>query len=506
MSLPVNIHALLHGDTVEWDRIELKQGWNPEDIIHTIGAFANDINNWGGGYIFIGVEETDGKANLPPKGIEPIQLDKIQKELLNLSHRIQPYYAPVSQPYVINGKHILVIWAPGGDNRPYKVPATLGDKGQYRYYIRRGSSSVIANQQEEQLLFEMAKRIPFDDRINHHADISALSFGTIRSFLEEIKSTLSIEAPHMSLTELALQMHIATGPAEDLHPLNAGLLFFSEQPHIFFRGAKTEVILYDDATGSGFTEKLFTGPLHIQLRNVLSYLETNVIKEKVAKTSTKAEAIRVYNFPLAALEEIVANAFYHKSYELDNPIEINCFPDRIEILSFPGPLPPVSKTILKQKRIVARNYRNRRVGDFLKELKLTEGRATGFPTIYNSMEQNGSPLPLFETDDNFTYFLAVLPVHQSFLTSTGVHSANENLSARISEILKICLVPKKRSEILSDLGLSVQTKNYRKYIEPLLSNGLLALTEQNSVRSPQQRYYTTETGKAFLKKTSESAT
>ena len=38
---------------MEWERLEYKAGWNPEEIIHTICAFANDINNWGGGYIRI---------------------------------------------------------------------------------------------------------------------------------------------------------------------------------------------------------------------------------------------------------------------------------------------------------------------------------------------------------------------------------------------------------------------------------------------------------------------
>jgi ATP-dependent DNA helicase RecG len=55
MALPINIKEILNGHTVERDRIECKAGWNPEDIIHTICAFANDINNWGGGYIFVGI-------------------------------------------------------------------------------------------------------------------------------------------------------------------------------------------------------------------------------------------------------------------------------------------------------------------------------------------------------------------------------------------------------------------------------------------------------------------
>ena len=49
MALPVNIDDLINHRKVEWARIEYKEGWNPEKILHTLCAFANDIDNWGGG-------------------------------------------------------------------------------------------------------------------------------------------------------------------------------------------------------------------------------------------------------------------------------------------------------------------------------------------------------------------------------------------------------------------------------------------------------------------------
>lgn len=52
MTLPVNIEDVLHARTVESERVEFKQGWNPEAVLHTICAFANDFHNLGGGYIF----------------------------------------------------------------------------------------------------------------------------------------------------------------------------------------------------------------------------------------------------------------------------------------------------------------------------------------------------------------------------------------------------------------------------------------------------------------------
>ena len=61
MSLPTNIDDVLRGQTVEWERLEFKQGWNPKAVLHTMCAFASDFHNFGGGYILIGVAENQGQ-------------------------------------------------------------------------------------------------------------------------------------------------------------------------------------------------------------------------------------------------------------------------------------------------------------------------------------------------------------------------------------------------------------------------------------------------------------
>lgn len=50
MPLPINITSLISKKTIEDSRIEYKRSWNPERILHTICAFANDYENIGGGY------------------------------------------------------------------------------------------------------------------------------------------------------------------------------------------------------------------------------------------------------------------------------------------------------------------------------------------------------------------------------------------------------------------------------------------------------------------------
>lgn len=63
----------------------------------------------------------------------------------------------------------------------------------------------------------------------------------------------------------------------------------------------------------------------------------------------------------------------------------------------------------------SRRYRNRRLGEFLKELELTEGRATGIPTIQDGLQANGSPSAKIETDEERTYFLIDIPCHPDFI-------------------------------------------------------------------------------------------
>ena len=90
VALPINIDSLLRRRTIEGERVEYKAAWNPQSILRTLGAFANDFHNLGGGYVVLGVEEQDGRPVLPPKGLDPDSIDAIQKELLNLGCQASP--------------------------------------------------------------------------------------------------------------------------------------------------------------------------------------------------------------------------------------------------------------------------------------------------------------------------------------------------------------------------------------------------------------------------------
>ena len=138
----------------------------------------------------------------------------------------------------------------------------------------------------------------------------------------------------------------------------------------------------------------------------------------------------------------MSNAVYHRGYDVREPIEVRVEQDRIEIVSFPGPDRSVTQEGLKNYRVSSRRYRNRRIGDFLKELHLTEGRNTGFKKILDALEINGSPKPEFETDDVHSYFITRLYVHEAFLkeadrhNTSGGYERNKKNERSLKEVLK----------------------------------------------------------------------
>ena len=58
------------------------KGMGSDTTLKSISAFANDMDNWGGGYIVIGAEEENGRLVRPVFGLSNDSIDHIQKELL----------------------------------------------------------------------------------------------------------------------------------------------------------------------------------------------------------------------------------------------------------------------------------------------------------------------------------------------------------------------------------------------------------------------------------------
>ena len=421
MRLPINIEELLSGRAVEGDRIEYKTGWNPDAIYRTICAFANDFDETGGGYIVVGVKEENGHAIRPVTGIDTNQIEPIEKDMVGFNNLIRPYYQPRLYIEVADRKTILVVKVSPGERRPYKVPDQITAKQKtYNYYIRYNSSSIIPKGEYERELINLANRMPFDDRGNDDIKLTDISPLLLHDYLVKVKSSLADISLTDHMEDVLEQMDLLEAVPEGWRIKNVAAMMFSERPDRFFRQAQIEIVLFPEGREKNPNNLIEVEPIRgsvpQMLEKTLSYLNTNIIKKQIIKPKDRAQSITFFNYPYQALEEAVVNSLYHRDWTIREPVEITIEPERISILSFSGPNHTIPMEAVRSgQSLRSRRYRNRRLGEFLKELELTEGRATGIPTIQDELQANGSPAAKIETDEERTYFLIDIPCHPYFI-------------------------------------------------------------------------------------------
>jgi ATP-dependent DNA helicase RecG len=499
--IPLKLETLLDGRIVEQDRVEYKKGWNPSEVIHTICAFANDFTNTNGGYVVIGIEEQNGLPVLPPAGIAENKLDNLQKELFQYCNLIEPRYIPQLEIVRYEGKNVVYLWCTAGDDGPYMAPKDVFSRKdrQKEYWIKPSSVKTVAKGGELSELFSKFNSVPFDDRVNREAKITDIRRGFVEDFLVESKSSLTAEINEKPLEDLLVALEVANVTDVGIDIRNIGLLMFAERPEKFLPGARIELIRFhsQEAEGSDdFTEKIFTGPLQKQIRDALSYIQATVIEEKVVKIPTQAEAERFFNYPYAALEEALVNAEFHKSYRIPEPVEIRVYLDCIKIVNYPGPEKWIDMEELREGKAIARRYRNRRIGEFLKEIDLSEKKSTGITKILRALRMNGSPIPEFKTDDERNYLITTIKIHPAFATVARKTIENErSLSEVLSEVLSEdeigkmlpiitrlqeqgSVSPKEAQELT---GRSAATA--RRYLAVLCENGILERQGNTSART-----------------------
>lgn len=156
---------------------------------------------------------------------------------------------------------------------------------------------------------------------------------------------------------------------------------------------------------------------------------------------------------------------YHRDYQEREPVEITIEPEKISILSYAGPDRSISiDAIQKAERLKSRRYRNRRLGDYLKELQLSEGRGTGIPTIQDELRRNGSAPAMIETNEERSYFLIEIPCREGFgdrvlIGDDFISSDDDKINDKIkSVLLKISeLGIAKRKDLHDAIKISMPT-------------------------------------------------
>ena len=517
MALSVDIHRLLKGGAVEWERIDFRKNFHALAILRSICAFANDIKQQGGGYVILGAAENDSHGPaFPITGLSPGEITLFKDEIKSLCRHIHPPYYPIIEAVEYKNKNLLVLWAPARGNRPYQVPRGLVKPGGYASYVRPSWKVRRATTAEELELISLANHISFDDQAHPVASLSDLNISLIQQYLSAVKSDISLQPRDALLIDICKRLNIAQEFKEEVRIKNAGLLMFNLHPEAFFPGAFIELTEFD---GLGrFREKLFYGPLPYQIETVLTYIKGMVITKIGKERPKQGEDHESFNYPFGALKEAVINAVLHRDYRENDPVHIRISPKGIEIISFPGPLAPLDNQKLKIREISASRRRNPNLGHFFKQLDLSQGKTGGLERMDFLMTNNGNPFPSIETDRKLNFFKVFLPIHPQFAPPACLETLPQESSKEICEIVlrlsQVCpkdmdlktavlilLTAREKvglQELMFKLDFTNKTRFRNGFIKPLMALGWLKYTLPDKPRSGKQKYILTSKGRALI--------
>ena len=376
-----------------------------DDVVATLSAFANDLQNLGGGYVVCGAREAKDEHGFPKLlrvGLSAERLREVEGTVLaRCRDRVSPPLAPLVEELAADEaeRRILVFIQPATGTAHTFRRSHEGAK----HFVRVSRSTIEArNGLLRDLLVRKGAMEPWDRRPCIAATEDDLDLFTLREVLKRLGSEdTAAEVTRYLSDSVALSAFVppllAREPlTNELRPRNFAVLLFGLEVQRFIPGAvsffsKYEGVDRDSPRGQRLE---LADTLLNQLRVLLPTVEAEAVtlydKTNLAKPS-------VLKYPARAIREAVVNAFAHRDYSLVDPLRVTAFRDRIEISS-PGALPLGVEPEELAAGTAAPHWRNQTLAWFLSRLGYAEAEGQGTRTIRTSLAAAGCPPAEFRTD------------------------------------------------------------------------------------------------------------
>lgn len=403
-------HELQRLLQVESSRIDWKTTGDPEKIVKTLAAYANDYQEVGSGWIICGVRESkhpkDGTTPLLV-GISRATLERLTDRVFQLSRTlVSPAIAPQFESVTLeNGAEVLVAWiTASNDIHAFKgdIVIRVGDK------VTRATVGQVAEMSLRKAHLDWLAQ-PCPGATLEDLDLFALEELAKRLKLKGGPSALLQPGVRIISSALPLTNQIETPSGSNVVPNRFAVLLAGREPHHFLPGAFVSLTRFTGLTRSDalFYPGDIFGPIPLLVEKVMGALETEAVfvtdKSQTGHSGTQNRP----RYSRQALQEILVNSLAHRDYQSELSTKVGIFQDRIEFEN-PGAL-PASISIEDLKHGTTR-WRNPSLARYLFELGLAQERGTGIPrAIQETLSLTGIE-PMFRVD---TWFKVVVPAYQA---------------------------------------------------------------------------------------------
>ena len=451
----------------------------PERLYDTFSAFSNQDD---GGVLVFGLDE---RQNFAKVGVYDAQ--DLQKKLMEVGEEMTPVVRPVLSVFDENGLVFVTAEIPPTDltDRPCFKTAKGRLKGSY---VRVGDADKPMTEYE--VYSYEAYRRNYRDDIRSVEGVALAALDQTR--LEQYLLQRRVDRPNLNTVPVE-QLYELTGITRNGQVTLAAVLLFSPYPQAYFpqlsiiatRVPGVELGLVDEQGRRFSDSKRLEGTLPELLDGAVRFVQGNMrtalrIDPKTGKRSDLPE------YPMDAVREVVLNALVHRDYSRyteNMPIQLILFSDRLEVHN-PGGL--YGRLTVDQLGKMQPDTRNPFLVTAMEALGQTENRYSGIPRICHAMAEAGQPEPVFRNERG----------EFSVTLYNGPDAPDEGVkpAARPEEpgdekgLLAFCAVPRTRKEIAAFLGIASTQYAIRRYVEPLVQQGVLKLSRSDHPKSPKQTY------------------
>lgn len=305
----------------ETSKIQFKVNVNNEQsIAQEMLAFANAK----GGNILIGVEDKTWEI----VGLSDENLRRLSNLLVNAANEhIKPPIFIETETALIDGKKILVVSIPEGNDKPYK------DKDGAIFLKNGTNKRKVLNNEEILRLLSQGKNLFADELPIPQASLSDLNKEKFDDFFfREFK--MGYEKFGMSYEEALKAKRVV----KDGRITLAGLLFFGKNPQqikpIFC--IKCVAFYGNSIGGTAYRDSRDVhGSIPVLFDEGMAFFKRNLRHTQQGQNFNSQGILEISEI---ALQELLENALIHRDYLKNAPIRLLIFDNRIEIIS-PGSLP-----------------------------------------------------------------------------------------------------------------------------------------------------------------------
>lgn len=287
-------------------------------VVKTFVAFANGV----GGKVIFGIDN----GTMEVVGVRDNERARLQDAVTDMiSDTCVPQILPSFSWKMLEGKSLFVVEIPASPQCPYYIKSEGLEKG---VYVRVGATTRRAEAEKVRELQLKGQNKTYDAVIEHAG--LPVAQEEIETVCREIQEYAGDVGKPVGLTQL-LSWELLQKSGRRYFPTNAFRLLTGKGIH--FSGIQCAVFQGTERVDF-LDRKEFYGPVYEQLENTQRFLMQYLRRAAVIEGIRRED---VYEIPMAALRETIANAILHRNYLVNAYIQVSIFDDRVEILS-PGGL------------------------------------------------------------------------------------------------------------------------------------------------------------------------